>query len=268
MSNSVVSPVGLTARTNNHGAQIMNLWVTRQNQSFTISNQEEFVDLHLINSVVELVGEPGQGSTGWMNQGYQPEATAAIDQYRGHNMTTNLLWDVNEFGSTSVVYGIRSPNRIVSRPGLTHSHCNITIEGMTKTHQFKQDRGVVGNSLNLVVPTDQGLAPMRSALMTWPTTPLKMERVHLSPKITVHVDFLGNGPAPSKVARFVEDWADLSGNGDVIPISADIRRNTDGEVRYFENNDEGTSSVAQCIVPSNLIESVKLTFEVIPKTFL
>ena len=113
------------------------------------------------------------------------------------------------------------------------------------------------NRIELAIPTDLGLIKSRDMLALWPSTPLTLEAVKVEQRLRVNTSFFGNGSAPSRVARFVEDWADSTNN-----------RNNDGTVTWFTNNDEGQSSTQECIVPSNCIVGMKLVFNIRPRTTL
>ena len=246
MSNAILGPQGVAERYQTHRSQIMTLWVTRQDQNFVASSDLQLCDVELINASVELVGEPGIGNIGIVTDAITP-----------HRNTMNLLHGINDAGIKSTVYGIPIENRILHKTHLNHGHLSVSIVGMTQGHQFRQDSQVGGNNLQLTIPTDNGLILHRH--VTWPPTPIMMENVHLQQNLRVQCAFTGTWPISKKVARFTEDWADTAGG---------IKRNTDGTVRYFVNDDEGQSSSQECQVPANCIDSLKLTFKISPRTQL
>lgn len=243
MSHSVLGPNGLEGRTQTHRSQLMTLWVTKQNQEFITSGDLQLADIDLINATVQLVGDPGVGNVG---------NTATT-----HKSQMNELNAINEVGTTSSVYGLESPNLISQKTHINHGHVSVGIQGMTQAHQFRQDAVHLDNRIELAIPTDLGLLSAQHALANWPNTPLTMEAVKLEQRIRVNTLFFGNGAAPTRVARFVEDWADATSN-----------RNTDGTVTWFTNNDEGQASAQECIVPANCIVGMKLVFNVRPRTTL
>jgi hypothetical protein len=202
--------------------------------------------VELINARVKMVGEPGIGNVGIVNGTTTP-----------HKGTMNLLHAVNDAGISSTVYGIESENRIIQKTHLDHGHVNVTIQGMTRGHQFRNDVTQPGNNLHLVIPTDMGLTQHRD--VNWPSLPIMLENVHLEQRIRVESVFTGTWPETKKVARFTEDWADTPGG---------TKRNTDGTVRYFVNDDEGQSSAQECQVPANCIDSISLLFKISPRTEL
>ena len=247
MSNALLGPAGVAGRYKTHRSQLMTLWVTRQGQQFVTSGDLQLCDVELINATVELVGEPGLGNAGVIASETTP-----------FNSTVNLLHAVNDAGAVSLVYGILGENRVLSKTHLNHQHLNVSITGMTQGHQFRQDQLHTDNSLQVLVPTDFGLVHQRN--QNWPSTPIMLENVHLQQNLRVECTFAGNWPAPKRVARFTEDWADTAGG---------TKRNTDGTVRYFIGDVEGQSAATvECQVPANCINAVKLVFKVCPRTEL
>ena len=248
MSNPILGPMGVAERYQTHRSQLMTLWVTRQDQSFVASSDLQLCDVELINASVELVGEPGIGNVGIVTGPTTP-----------HNNTMNLLHAVNDAGTNSTVYGISSGNRIIHKSHLNHGHLNVSIVGMNQGQQFRQDSQVGGNNLQLTIPTDNGLVLHRD--VTWPPTPIIMEKVHLQQNLRVQSVFTGTWPSTKKIARFAEDWADVVESGVT-------KRNSDGTIRYFVNDDEGQASAQECQVPANCINSLKLVFKISPRTEL
>lgn len=257
MSNAVLGPAGVAGRYRTHRSQIMTLWVTRQGQSFVTSGDLQLCDIELINASVELVGEPGKGNVGSVS-GYG-SAGAAVEPFNG---TMNLLHAVNDAGATSIVYNIEGENRILSKTHINHGFINVSIVGMTQGTQFRKDISVDGNDIELLIPTDNGLITQR--LPNWPSTPLMLENVHLQQGLRVECAFAGNWPLSKRVARFVEDWADAP----EVRAPGTEKRNEDGTVRYFVDNDEGQASTQECQVPANCVQFVKLVFKVSPRTEL
>lgn len=243
MSNAVLGPSGVAGRYHTHRSQLMTLIVTRQGQEFVTSGDLQLCDVELVNASVELVGEPGLGNNGVIGS--------------THKSTMNTLHAVNEQGTTSTVYGLVAENRIQNKTHLNHGHLNISIIGMTQGHQFRKDVSVPGNNIDFLIPTDNGLAQYQEK--NWPPVPLKLENVHLQQNLRVESVFAGTWPNALKVARFTEDWADTSGG---------TKRNADGTVRYIVGNDETQASVAECQVPANCIDMIKLVFKVSPRTEL
>jgi len=246
MSNPVLNPSAVADRYKTHRSQIMTLWVTRQGQNFVTSGDLQLCDVELIQGHVELVGEPAIGNFGNTSGPTDP-----------HKSTINKLHAVNNAGTTSIVYGIEGENRVLEKTHIHHGHVNINITGMTQGHQFRSDVSQGGNQSHIMVPTDMGLGTTRTH--EWPATPIKLENVHLQQNLQIHATFAGNWPELQRVARFTEDWADTTGG---------TKRNVDGTVRYFVNDDEGQASVQECQVPSNCINSMKLVFRITPRTVL
>jgi hypothetical protein len=251
MSHSTLGPDGITGRTQTHRSQIMTLWVTRQDQEFITTNDLQLSDVELINATTELVGEPGTGYVGNIQTEF--------------NSTINTI-PVNDSGVFSSVKDIESENRISMKARLHHGSVDVTIGGMTQSHQFRQDSQHVDNRLQLVIPTDLGLISSRIQNQSWPPTPLRIESVKLEQRLRVHTNFIGNGPITNRQARFVEDWADSPAVQ--LSLLPQISRNPDGSVRYFADNDEGQSSSETCQVPSNCIVAMKLVFNIKPRTTL
>ena len=246
MSNPLLNPSGIIGRYQTHRSQIMTLFVTRQGQDFVTSGDLQLCDVELLSATVELVGEPGIGNVGIVTGATTP-----------HNGTVNLLHAINDAGTESTVYGHSLENRVISKTHLTHKELNISIQGMTQGHQFRQDQSHSGNNLQFLVPTDYGLVHYRDT--TWPPHPIMLENVHLQQNLRVDSIFAGNWPASKRIARFAEDWADTAGG---------TKRNADGTIRYFVNDDEGQASAQECQVPANCINHIKLVFKVTPRTEL
>jgi len=246
MSNPILGPMGVANRYKTHRSQIMTLWVTRQGQNFVTSGDLQLCDAELIQAHVELVGEPGIGNFGVVAG---PSAT--------HKGTINKLHGVNDAGVTSTVYGVTGENRVLEKTHIHHGHANVSITGMTQGHQFRSDVSQGGNQSSIMIPTDMGLGQLHHD--AWPSTPLMLENVHLQQNLQIHTTFAGSWPELQRVARFAEDWADTAGG---------TKRNTDGTIRYFVNDDEGQSSVQECQVPSNCINVMKLVFRIHPRSEL
>lgn len=246
MSNAILGPAGVAGRYQTHRSQLMTLWVTRQGQEFVTSGGQQLCDVELLSSTVSLVGEPGVGNVGTVTGPITP-----------HKTTFNQINTVNDAGVTSTVYGITGENRVLAKTHIDHGTVDINIVGMMQPHQFRTDVSQGGNGFNLLVPTDSGILMHEDN--GWPSTPIMLENVHLQQNLRVETTFIGLWPKQKRIARFTEDWADTPGG---------TKRNADGTVRYFTNDDEGQSSTQRCQVPSNCIESVKLVFKVTPRTEL
>lgn len=240
MSNAVLTPSAIQHRYKTYNTQLMTLWVTRQGQEFVTSGDLQLCDVELMNSTVALVGEPGIGNVG--------SVTGAITP---HKATYNQIHAINDAGVTSTVYGITGENRVLSKTHLDHGQCSINIIGMVQGHQFRRDVSQPGNDMRLTMPTDNGILMHREK--TWPSTPILMEGVKLQQSLRVETMFMGTWPVNKRIARFTEDWADTPGG---------TKRNADGTVRYFVNDDEGQSSTQECQVPSNCIDHIRLCFKI------
>lgn len=264
MANPVLGPIGLQGRTETHRKELMTLYVTRQEERFITSRYMQLCDIELINAEVQLVGEPGLSGSGFpVGAAYTSTATPTTltkGEFMFHNSTINVVEAINGQGIESTVMGQMLPNRIVERPHLNHRNVNVRIEGMRANHQFRQDELNASNQLDLCIPTDLGLAEHRALLASWPPTPIVMEAVRLEQQMVVSTDFSGNGPVVQRRARFVQDWADSDAS----------RRNADGTVKYFTNNNEKIDEQDPniCLVPSNMIVAMKLIFQITPRTTL
>jgi hypothetical protein len=244
MAHPILNGSSIAQRYETRRPQYMTLLVTRQHQSFSTIASQQLCDIELINASVQLVGEPGIGNVGVLNSSTTP-----------HKSTMNSLHAVNDAGTTSTVYGLSAENRIIQKTHLDHGYLNIGIKGMTMNHHFRQDTIHAGNgNIQLFIPTDLGLLEKRD--VTWPINPIKLEAVHLQQSIKVTSIFSGTWPDMKKYARFTEDWADTAGG---------TKRNVDGTVRYFVNDDEGQASAQECQVPANCIDSIKLVFKITPR---
>lgn len=256
MSNAVLGPEGVVQRYQTHRSQLLTLWVTRQGEEFVLGNDLQLCDIELISSSVELMGEPGTGNTGYVNDGYALVPSTDAESLNGYMNSINTL-AVNNAGVTSTVYNRALENRILMKPHLHHGHVDIRIEGLHQPHQFRRDTGSSLVPMSMVVPTDLGMIQARLNQQAYPPQPIMFENVKLAQRIKVNSFFAGTSSEFNRVARFVEDWADATGN-----------RNADGTVRIYTNNDEGTASTEACIAPANLINVMKLVFKVMPRTIL
>ena len=250
MSHATLGPEGLLGRTQTHRSQIMTLWVTRQGQEFITSNDLQLSDVELISATCELVGEPGLGYVGEI-----------VDTF---NATINSIHAVNNVGVTSTVYNTVSENRIKMRSDINHGHVTVQIDGLTKSHQFRQDSQHLSNQLQLVVPTDLGLISHKLTNQLYPSTPIKIMSVILEQRNVVHTHFIGESSLNNRQARFVEDWADSP----QVKATIDTRHD-DGSVRWYPGvAAEGQSKTTECQVPANCIVGMKLVFNITPRTTL
>ena len=243
----------ITERYQTHQEKIMTLYVTRKNQEFVVSNDLQLVDVELIRSSVELMGEPGfTGEGGYANGGYDV-AGLSTDEPTGNKAymsTVNGLYAINKTG-TSTLYGTTGTNSITHLPHLNHGWVNVDIKGLTDGNQFLRDDGLEDNRLSLIVPTDHGLISVRSAQQNGPPTELRLERVKMEQRLRVNLHFAGTWPEDKRQARFVEDYADT------VPATF---RNTDGTVK--------THGTTDCIIPSNMVVCAMLQFKIKPRTTL
>ena len=246
MSHSTLGPMAIDGRNQTHRSKLMTLWVTRQNQEFITSSDLQFADVELINATCELVGEPGTGFNG--------------NTTSNHQVNTNSLV-INNQGTTSTIYGLQIENRIQTKSRIHHGHVNVSIDGMTEGHQFRQDELLADNKLELPIPTDLGLEATRSALASWPPTPILLERVKLATRLRVRAHFFGNASVANRASVFVEDWAD-------VPLAGVTKRNIDGSVQYIVGDAETNGSAAVCQVPASCIKAIKLVFKIMPRTIL
>lgn len=240
MAQSNLTGPSIINRYETYTSKIMTLYITRQNQEFVTQGDDRFCDMELIYANVNLVGEPGLGNVG----------SITADGEGGWRNTINSLHAVNDFNAGQI------DNRIISKSFLDHQFVNTRILGMHEGVQFQQDYQAPGNAIQLLIPTDFGL----SALQThpWPPTPFLMERVRLKERMRIETEYAGTLPIANRVARFVEDWAD-------IPETGITKRNTDGTVRYFIGDIEGQGTATECQVPANCISSMKLIFKISPR---
>ena len=261
MSHTTLSGSGLMERTQTRRSQLMTLWVTRQGQEFITTNDLSLCDVELINATCELVGEPGSGNNG------------NIGTYR---VGTNLI-DINSpslpLTEYDQVYGQKISNSMDFRTGINHGHVNVQIEGMTEGHQFRQDALHLDNKLEFVIPTDVGLERNRLIMESWPPQPIRVEAVKLQQRLRVFTNFLGNTSKDKRLSRFVEDWADATGN-----------RNLNGQPTWFRRYPtvydptdvpplgEANTGIIEpdeiCQVPGNCITALKLVFNIKPRAVL
>lgn len=259
MTSRFVPPDDVYKRYETHHKKLLTLYVTRQDQQFVVANDITLCDLELIRSSVELVGEPGfAGGSAQIGQGhvqgaYAPDATAAtLDvEEPNYNTTINRLYAMN-FSGTSTVKGYTAPNAIVHKTALNHGWLNVDVVGMAQNRNFMQDYSLDDNNLAIVVPTDSGLLSVRTAQQLGPPRPFIMENVKLEPTIRIQSQFAGNGSRQSRMARFVEDFADTD------PANY---RSSDGTVKYYD-----TSGLGPCQIPANMINCMILQFQMTPRS--
>tara|TARA_R110002096_G_scaffold45640_5_gene122411 strand:+ start:2685 stop:3491 length:807 start_codon:yes stop_codon:yes gene_type:complete len=255
-----------------HQEKLLTLYVTRKDQEFIVSNDLQLVDIELVRSSIELVGEPGYrgatgqgGAGGYVNNGRDYAAnkagTPADDdfnyaEHRGYMSTINTLYTgMNRGGSeTSKLYGEEGTNQVTHLPHLNHGWANVEIKGMTDGSQFLRDDSFTDNSLSLIVPTDHGVLSVRSSQQNGPPTELRLERVKMQQKLRVDIQFAGSWPKNKRQARFVEDFADT----DITTY-----RNNDGTVKLYPD-----TARSGCHIPSNMIVCAVLQFKIKPRTTL
>lgn len=242
----------ISERYQTHQEKLMTLYVTRKDQEFVVSNDLQLVDIELVRSSIELMGEPGfTAEGGYVNGGRDVAGGATpILQNKAYMATVNGLYAINKTG-TSTLYGDTGTNSIVHLPHLNHGWANVEIKGMTEGNQFLRDENFTDNSLSLIVPTDHGLLSVRSAQQNGPPTELRLERVKMQQKLRVNIQFAGTWPTNKRQARFVEDFADTD------PTTY---RNTDLTVK--------THGTTDCQIPSNMIVCAVLQFKIKPRTTL
>ena len=243
----------ISERYQTHQEKLMTLYVTRRDQEFVVSNDLQLVDVELVRSSIELMGEPGfTGVGGYVNGGYDVAglATDVPTGNKAYMSTVNGLYAINKTG-TSTLYGETGTNSITHLPHLNHGWANVEIKGMTEGSQFLRDENFTDNSLSLIVPTDHGLLSVRSAQQNGPPTELRLERVKMQQKLKVNIQFAGTWPTNKRQARFVEDFADT------VPATY---RNADGTVK--------THGTTDCLIPSNMIVCAVLQFKIKPRTTL
>lgn len=235
MSNQVLIDTAIMKRYQTRVTKLMHLYVTRQNQIFEIENDQQLVDLELIRSKVTLVGEPGKGNHGTVVQ--YSDSTATVIGFR-NTINQRTLQNTEA-------------NKIKQRSEIDHSMVNISILGMTQARQFLGDE-THNSYLSFVCDTDMGV----HSTNTTNFVPQSCENVKLQQKLQVNTAFLGNANTDTRLAGFVEDWAD-----------EDLSRRT-GSVSgapVIYHSTEGTASTDDCLVPSNKIVSILLTFKVTPR---
>lgn len=238
--------------------KMMTLYVTHQNQRFVIAHDLNLVDVELVRSSVELVGEPGFAAQGGFVSGaaFTPAGTSFDEKHRAYSSTINTLYAINvddEIATNqtthSVVYGINGPNAIMHKTHLNHGWANVEIEGMTTPTDFLADMSTSDNRLQIFIPTDDGLLPARKTLQAGPATPMVLQNIRLEQQITVNTYFGGNGPTDKRIARFAQDYANEN---------PDTLKNYDGTIKYFD----ATSPGSACLIPANMINCMVLQFKV------
>ena len=258
MAHYTQSSDAIMRRYETHHKQLLTLVITRQDQTFVPSSDISLVDLELIRTSVELVGEPGYGNTGVVNGGFSniTGGTAPV-LFRTTNNTMNQLHAVNEAGQTSTVNNITTENRIVSRPDINHGWVDIHIEGMTQNRHFLKDDSNIVNDVSILAPTDLGLLSARIAQANSQQTPITLENVKMQQLLKVQTRFVGNGDENGRIARFTEDFADTD--------PATYRFPDSGKVKYF-NGAEGRNETSECQIPANCINFMVLQFKVHPRS--
>lgn len=255
MTSNFVPSSGIYRRYETHHKKTLTLYVTRQNQQFTIAQGVTLSDLELIRSSVELVGEPGFAYTTQVGRGHTEGAydTAGSDTAEvnfTYGSTLNTLYAMNQTGSSTVL-STTEPNAVIHKTHLNHGWVNVAITGMTQGRSFMRDDGYEDNSFDLILPTDNGLISTRAAQQSGAPHTIKLENVQLEPRVVVNTQFSGNWPKSRRVARFVEDFADTD---------ATTLRNDDGTVKYYDASGSGA-----CQIPSNMINCMILQFTMTPR---
>lgn len=244
-----------------HHEKLMTLFVTRNDQDFVVSNDLELVDIELVRSSVELVGEPGFDFNTGIGRGvpvggvYDLSGSTVPEVNPSYMATVNQLYALNQTG-TSRLYGSVLSNGLEHKTHINHGWVNVEIRGMTQNRQFMQDDRYQENQLSFVLPTDNGLLSTRSAQQNGPPQELKLENVKLEQRINVRVDFAGTWPRERRKARFVEDFADTD---------TAVYRYADGTVRYYAD-DSGSDQLGPCQIPANMVNCVILQFKVKPRS--
>lgn len=215
-------------------------------------------DIELVRSSVELVGEPGWADTTQVGRGHTHGAyldTGNVEVKNPNYMSTmNTLYAMNSTGSSTVFGGSSLPNAVVHKSTLNHGWVDVSLKGMTQNRNFMRDDNKQENQLSIILPTDSGLIATRTTQQNGPPHPLVLENIQLETTLEVDTMFLGTGNATQRRARFVEDFADTD------PATY---RQTGGDVKYYTGVAPGP-----CQIPSNMISSMVLQFNVTPRSTL
>ena len=264
MTSRAVEPDQIPFRYETHRSKLLTLYVTRQDQEFVISSDLQLADVHLVRSSVELVGEPGwapsgsQTGSGHTMGAYDSTGLTAVEVGPVYGSTVNELYALNKT-QKSTFQGRTFKCAVEHKTAINHGWMDISIDGMTRDHQFMQDDRSPENRLNIVVPTDSGLISNRAIHQLGPTNELVMENVKLQQKIRIRSTFLGNSSEQNRTARFVEDFADEPPTDPAHP-----RRAADGSVNYYQSG----LTLGECIMPANLVNCMVLQFKIMPRTQL
>ena len=258
MTSRVLSYDEISKRYETHTKKTLSLYVTRQDQEFLISHDTTVADLELIRSTVELVGEPGFSRQSKFGGGVVggtsfPTGSGVDEVYPIYGSTLNYLYPALNTGN-STVNGSEQPNAVVHKAAINHGWANVQIDGLTQARAFMRDDRLSDNNIDILVPTDYGLITNRATNAAGPSHTLKLEKIQVEPKIKVRTSFVGSGTPISRLARFVEDFADTD------PATY---RETDGSVKYFEDD-----AIGACQIPSNMITCLILQFQLTPKSQL
>lgn len=267
MSHQTKSSVGIHNTLGKGDTRNLFFRVTKQNQEFTLqgTNSDEFVDLELVNSSVQLVGEPGYGGSGSVLDGSSAayDGSEAINYFTNHRNTFNELHTTNHPDFNSVpdnrkykLYGTTIPNHINQDAMLDHGHVSVDFEGLSKESKYlTHDSSHADNNVNVVVPTDLGVERHRITLAA-SRRKFYIHRAKITGRVTIRTHFVGQLDEQSRTARFVKDWADED------PAN---RYRDDGTIKHFETYEQDPKSTEECIIPANMIESMMFTFKVIPR---
>jgi len=247
MTSHIFAPdIGGAAGGSKYASQVqktLTLYITRQDQQVHFTYDKSLVDVTLIRSSVELVGEPGRGASGsaQVGRGYTSGITP------GYSSSVNELYALNQTGSSTVL-GSTQSNSVSHRPDLNHGWVDVKIAGMTDGPHFMTDSEASEGELTLFLPTDSGLISSRAIQQAGASNPIRMARVKMNERVTVHTDFGGSAPRFQRIARFAEDFADTD------PATY---RNADGSIKYYV-----ASGTYPCQIPSNMISCMVLHFEI------
>lgn len=253
MPNRLLTPDAIASRYQNRMSQYVKLYITRQGQQFQLDADLRLCDMELVSSYARLVGEPGRGNVGTIFNG---ESGATVTNHTPYRTSVNALNPINDAGTTSTVYNFSAENRILQKTHIDHGIVNVFFDGIDLQKSYVVDNSQPGNEAALTIPTDLGL--YKESPIQYYSNQVTYENVRLQERVAVNCVFAGTWPQAYRVCRFTEDWAD-------VPEAGVTKRNTDGTIRYFPNDDEGQASTQKCQVPANCIDVLELTFRILPR---